>query len=68
MKITRASKYIQQPIKMHVLYMSEHQFWPDSADKDQNLDTVMFLVTTLKMILTDKKKWDFHISPQNLLC
>ena len=40
----------------------------DSADKAQNWDMVMFLVTTLEMIFTGIKKTNnFHISPQNLL-
>ena len=36
----------------------------DSIDKGQNWDSVMFLVTTLEMILTGlKKKHDFNILP-----
>ena len=51
MKITYATKNIQQTVK-NACPVRGLTISFDSADESQNRDTVMFLVTTHKMILT----------------
>ena len=62
MKITQATKLVQLPIKMHVLYIAEHQF--RQCRRGSKLGHVYVPGTTLKMTLTGLKKIRyFHISP-----
>ena len=49
MKVAHATKCIQQPITCNSSTLLNITF--DSADEDQTWDTVIFLVTTLEMIL-----------------